>query len=299
MGHPVELCSDVAEVIAIAAQLWERYPVLSDSEPVRLRVMVGPAGDHVSPDPMPPRGQGNLLSIVHSANDYAIADLSGGFGFAILSPATLATPNYFRYYFLEPLIYVMQAARHFLFVHGACIARDGRALVLCGNSGAGKTCLAYYCARQGWDFVSGDAVHVVRNCRDRTVIGRPYEIRFRKSAQQLFPELLPFPAERRPNGKTDLEVDTRLLEMPLCLSSPAKHIVFIERSNRTELEKIPNSEAILNLEETICFGDARIRSEQHNTLSHFAGLPSWRLRYDDLHEAERCLASLIDAHGPC
>ena len=295
MGYPVELESNSRDALRVAADLWRRYPCLSETAPVRLRIIAGSASP-VSPcEASPPRGQDHLLSIVHGPQDFAMADLSRGFAFACLSPSSLSDPEYFRYYFLEPLVYVMLAARHFVFAHASCISRDGRAILLSGDSGSGKTCLAFACAQRGWDFVSGDAVHIVRGREDRLVIGRPYEIRFRESARLLFPELWRFRPQLRASGKIDLEFDPAELNIRTALQSHARHIVFLERSNSLSsphLDNVSREDAMERLEEAICFGDDHTRSQQRLALAHFAELPLWRLRYSDPDQAERILRSL-------
>jgi hypothetical protein len=137
-------------------------------------------------------------------------------------------------------------------------------------------------------------VHVVRGSDNRTVIGRPYEIRFRESARRLYPELSRFPPVVRPNGKTDLEIDTAELGIPIALHSSARHIVFIERSDVTRLEKDSTEYAMQKLEKTICYGTDQTRMEQRETLSRFAELPVWRLYYSGSDQAERTLALLLD-----
>lgn len=297
MGYPVEIHSNSADVLAIAANLWRRYPVLSDTEPVRIRVIANTARSVSSRTPCLARVQGHLCSIVHGPDDFGIADLSAGLAFVAISPDAIADRAYIRYHFLEPLVYLMQGARHFVFVHASCISRNGRAILLCGESGAGKTCLAYACARRGWDFVSGDAAQIVRERRDRTVVGRPYEIRFRPEARELFPELHSFPVEPRPNGKSDLEVDTASLGIPTTLESAARHIVFIERSGGPRLERCSREFAMRKLEGAICFGDDQCRLEQRTALAHFVKIAAWRLCYSDRNEAEALLRSLLDGES--
>jgi hypothetical protein len=293
-GHPLEVSSNSADVLIAAANLWQRYPALSDAQPLRLRIIDGGSHPDSLPQRLPPCGEGHLFSIVHGEHDFASADLSGGFAFASLSRETLADRRRFSYYFLEPLVYAMLGARYFVFVHASCISRNGRAILLCGDSGSGKTCLAYACARLGWDYVSGDALHVVRDHDNRTVIGRPYEIRFRESARRLFSELSRFRPAVRPNGKTDLEIDTAELDISVALRSAASHIVFIESADLTLLEKYSTDRAIQAFERTICYGTDRTRLEQRETLARFTELPIWRLSYSGPEQAERALRLLLD-----
>ncbi len=193
----------------------------------------------------------------------------------------------------------MLAARHFVLLHASCISRNHRAIVLCGDSGAGKTCLAYACAKRGWEFVSGDAVQIVRGSSDRLVIGRPYEIRFRESARELFAELNFSRPGFRANGKIDLEIDTGELDIPTAIQGFARHIVFIEQGSATRIEKFPLESAMWKLEETICYGDEQTRLQQWDTLKHFVGLPIWRLCYSDLDKAEHTLTWLLDEKLKC
>jgi hypothetical protein len=167
--------------------------------------------------------------------------------------------------------------------------------VLCGDSGAGKTSLAYACASRGWQFLADDAAHIVRSSHDHSVVGRPYTIRFRESAQWLFPELNRFTPSRRPNGKIDFEIETHELGLPIALKHPASHIVFLRREQRSaaaHLRPFPREEAERRLAQVICFGNERIRSEQRESIRRFVTLPISELIYSDLDAAELALRSL-------
>ena len=168
--------------------------------------------------------------------------------------------------------------------------------LLAGESGAGKTCLAFACARKGWTFLSGDATAIVRGRTDHRVLGRPFEIRFRETARQLFPELEGFPRVIRPNGKDDIEIDPRDLRLKCALESTARQVVFLERSPHpisAVAEEFPRIQALHHLEQAVCFGDESSRSEQLRSLETLLTLPTHRLRYYDLDSAERVLRSLV------
>jgi len=235
-----------------------------------------------------------LFSVVADREHFATADLRTGMGFTCFTDNF--SNDYLRYQFLEPLAYLLIAARYLTFTHSACVALSGRSVLLCGDSGAGKTCLAFACARKGWTFISGDATGIVRGRDDYLLRGRPFEIRFRESAQHLFPELTHYPRAIRPSGKDDIEIDPRDLRLKCALEGTARQIVFLERSQHplsAVAEAFPRVQALRHLEQAVCFGDESSRSEQLRSLETLLTLPTHRLRYCDLDSAERVLRSLV------
>ena len=294
MGYPVHIATNSAHLLVAARRIWSPYPRLSDHSPLRIRVVVTPASS-TSPPPAPVyRGREHLITAVASADTFAAADLRSGFAFATATRAWRA--DELTYHLLEPLAYSLIGAKHVTFAHASCVSLNGRTVVLCGDSGAGKTCLAFACARNGWTFLTGDAVAIVRGRDDYRVIGRPYEIRFRQSARALFPELQELTASVRPNGKNDIEAAPQDLGIAWTLEGTASHIVFLDRfasSTRASIEPYSRNEAQAHLEQSIRFGDEIIRREQRETFINFLRLPVARLRYSDVHSAERALRSFV------
>jgi hypothetical protein len=295
MGFALELATNSSDVLRSAKGIWGRFPRTCSENAVTLRVAVG--GKPTRPlSPSPPRGREHLVSIVHSSENFAVADLSRGFGFAWLTADVAADPAYSRYHFLEPLAYLMLDALYFAPVHASCVALDGSAVVLCGASGAGKTSLAYACARRGWTYLSDDATHLLRHRSDSTLAGRPHWIRFRESARLLFPELGAYAPVRRPNGKLDIEVETESLGLAIAYERQAGHIVFLNRrasAGPPRLCAFPRAEARRILEQVVCYGDARTRAGQKHALRRFLALPSCELTYSDPASAEAALRSLV------
>jgi hypothetical protein len=297
MGFPVEIETEAPEIITAAGQAWSRYSCVSEREPVRIRADVS---DNVSPrreaGGQTPRVEFEdaRMSIVRSGANYARADLSSGTAEIRVTRDVASDPAYFNYHFLKPLTYLLLAPRHFAFVHASCVARDGRAMILCGDAFAGKTCLAFACARRGWAFLSGDATHLLHQSADFSVVGRPFSIRFRESAKALFPELAAWPAVVRPNGKPSIEVETDRLGVKTALRAPASHMVFLERNAARTARMAPmrTDEAIQRLDHSVFFGDAAVRERQRATLAHFASLPAVRLAYSTLDGAEAALREL-------
>jgi len=293
MGYPVEIETEAPEIVAAAEQAWWRYPRLWAGDPVRIRVMVSDVREESGETPRV-EFDGAWMSIAQDSVNHARADLLNGTAEIHLAREVASDAAYMNYYFLKPLTYLLLAPRHFAFVHASCVARNVLAMMLCGDAFAGKTCLAYACARRGWVFLSGDATHLPHDSPDFSVVGRPFSIRFRESAKALFPELAAWPGVVRPNGKASLEIETDRLGLQTAVRAPASHIVFLERkaAGIAQIAPVTADEALRRLDHAVFFGDAAIRQRQRATLAHFAALPAVRLVYSTLQDAVAALREL-------
>jgi hypothetical protein len=294
LGFPLIVETNCAAILEIAEALWSRWPV-RDGRPARFQVFVADSDSRFPLTPGMPRGRGHLVSVVHSPENFATCDLTTSFSCAWLTRDVVATAEYFSYHFLEPLAWLMIDAAHLAPLHASCVAWEGSAVVMCGESGAGKTSLAYACARRGWTYLSDDATHIIRERPEPWVAGRPFRIRFRESARDLFPELKAFTPHRRPNGKLDIEVDTEALNLKVATESRARYIVLLNRGqqrDKARLDSCSAAEAARRLNSLVCYGDERIRGEQKRALDVFLRLPAVTLTYGDPAAAEEALRDL-------
>ena len=295
LGFTLDIETNSPGIIGAARELWSGYPRLSNAPPITLRVAVENRGARTAPRPSLPRAQRHLVTTIHGPDNFAICDLSAGFGFVWLTRDVAADRAYFRYHFLEPAVYLLIEAGDLAPVHASCVALNGRAVLLCGDSGAGKTSFAYQCAKRGWTYISDDATHVVRSRPDHTIAGRPFRIRFRESATSLFPELRGFKTEPRPNGKRDLEIETKHLNFDTAVESKAGWVIFLNRrdsATQPKIEPFPRVEAMSHLTKVLCYGDEEVRKEQAHTINRTLELPVLQITYSALTEAEEALREL-------
>jgi hypothetical protein len=181
-------------------------------------------------------------------------------------------------------------------IHAACVSLNGRGLLLCGDSGAGKSSLSYACARRGWTFVSDDASFLVRAGKGNVVVGNPQHLHFRQSATELFAELKLHELTARINGEIAIELTTaRLPKMNTALQSQISFLIFLDRkpSGPIALRPFPKARASAVLEQVICYGEHEIRDAQKSALKHLLDGDVLELQYSELDPAVNCLTELL------
>ena len=207
-GFLVTISTNSREVLDAAAESWDGFQQRFSEPSIEVRVAVGAAETNGLPEAPVFLGQDHLVAIVADARNFAVCDYERRFAWAWLSPRVVRDRDWLRFHFLEAVVYMMLAQLYLTPLHAACVERRGSGVLLCGGPGAGKSSLAFACARRGWTYVSDDASSLVRNHGDRLVLGRPGQIRFREDAGDLFPQLAGRLAKRRANGKMTIEVRT-------------------------------------------------------------------------------------------
>ena len=212
-GFPLELETNSADVIAAAAEGWEAFEQAFEEPPVRFCLGVSEGGAEALPVESVVRSREHMMSIIADPENFVICDFNRGFAFGWVTQNTAADHPLLRYRFLTSGAATLIDQRALAVLHGALVVRNGSGVMLTGDSFAGKSTLAYACARRGWTYVSDDGAFLVRGRDDRYVIGDPHSIRFRPDAPELFPELVDRVVTIRPNGKVAIEVLTR--DLPL------------------------------------------------------------------------------------
>jgi hypothetical protein len=233
---------------------------------------------------------------VAGAQDFAVCDLTAGFASCWLSAGTVENRAYLRYHFLDATALLLIEALYLTPIHAACVAFDGRGLLLCGDSGAGKSSLSFACARRGWTFISDDGSFLVRGAPHRPIVGNPHHLHFRESATELFADLKSHRLARRINGEMAIELTTaNMAGIITAHQTPADFLIFLNRqpSGAASLRPFSKKQAATYLEQVICYGEQHLREVQRSSLGDLLKLDVVELQYSDLDSAVNCLEALV------
>jgi hypothetical protein len=300
LGYPVEVQTNSEDVIAAARESWGG-PRESEAGGQCLIVRVAVSGSEPSPTAVPVfRGQGSLLAIVASAEDFAVCDYRRHFAYAFVRERTVGCRPFFRYHFLESMVYASLTQLYFAPVHASCVAREGKGFLLCGESGAGKSTLAFACALQDWTFVCDDGTMAIRGSRTRKVAGKPGLIRLREDAARLFPVLAGRVAVPGVTGKPSIEVKTgELPEIATAVECCIQYVLFLHRGAEGPPRFIPvkKQDAWARLATTMPRFDPEIHPEQLETWRSLVEAETFEFHYGELGAAVTALERLAAAQA--
>jgi hypothetical protein len=287
LGFAVEIITNEQAVLDAANDSWRHLRPRQMNPMVQLRVSVSESGGIECPPTPASRASRYLFSIVADADNQAIFDLKAGFASIWLNQATIRHSLYLRYHFLEGAAYVLLCTSSVTPLHAACVSRYGRGILLCGDSGAGKSSLSYACARAGWTYTSDDASYLLHGTDEPRVVGNSHQVRFRPTAKTLFPELKGRALTPRAEGKPSIEVPTS--ELPGLITANEARIDFIVYLNRGsskagELVPLPDGVAVERIRKDL-YPIAEIRAIHNDAVQVLSGVPAYELRYRDFDSA--------------
>jgi hypothetical protein len=298
-GFPLDLETNSTEVIQAAQEGWGHFSKAFDQTPVRLTLAVTDS-DSVPPGPCSTfRSREHLMVLVADPENFLTLDFNCGFAFGWITRAVAADHPFLRYRFLSAAAHMLIEQLALAPLHGALLTRNGQGVMLCGDSLAGKSTLAYACARAGWVYVSDDGTYLVRDRADRYAIGDPHTIRFREDARHLFPELADQLPAVRPNGKIAIEMFTHELPIKTAPGCSIDHVVFLNRQQHGEarLRHYPKDQAWEDWGAYVSFGTDQVRAAQRRCHERLLQAGIWELAYSHFDDAVARLEQLVDSGG--
>ena len=294
LGFSLDLFTNSSAVMTAAEKSWESFRPQHTERALELRIAVQ---DVDGTYPLPPAPlysqQWDIWLCVADASNFVMCDPNSGRSFGSITQSAVQSDLYFRYHFLEAAAMWMISARTAP-VHAACVSVCNFGMLLCGDSGAGKSSLAYAAARAGWTYVTDDASYLLLNDLTRRVVGNSHSVRFRDSAVELFPELEGRHVTPRAAGKPSIEVPTSELSgLTTADSAIVEYIIFLNRRGVGAESLVPLSkESVLPWFTQLLTGTNESRVSQEAALKRLLSVPIFELRYRELDWAVERLDQL-------
>jgi hypothetical protein len=297
LGFPLEISTNSPEVLEAAAESWGAFEQLFQTPLLKIQVGVLEERSSECPPATTCRVQQNLFSFIADSENYGISDMVRGVSSVWLRKEAVRHRNYLRYFFLECAAITLIAPRFVTGVHSACVARNGVGVLLCGDSGAGKTTLAYACAKAGWTYVTDDGSYIVHGRDDLLVVGNCNQIRFRPACKLIFPELDGREVmHREEKSKPSIEVSSSEIEG--IRPSPTAKVQYLVLLNRREGENLPlrpySKEVVRQYLYQSRFSPPETMPLHYATIDRLLEGPVLELRYRDLNYAIDQLEKLVD-----
>jgi hypothetical protein len=215
------------------------------------------------PPPIAMLSGAGLLGGAADASNFVILSPGEASALVTVTPRMLRFAYHTRYELIEFAVFTLAArAQGLVPLHGACVGRDGRGILLLGESGSGKSTVALHCLLSGLDFLSEDSVFVAPNSLLAT--GVPNFLHIRADSLRWLgrtpeaAELRRSPVIQRRSGVRKFEVDLRrhpfqLAKSPLAIAG----VVFLSArraGNRPLLKSLSKPALLRSLTETQAYG---------------------------------------------
>jgi hypothetical protein len=293
-GFPAVVRTNSESVLKHYDELWGKFRRQQDTEPLRAEVQV--VDSHTTTCPPEPtyRYMQPLMMCVADNHNYSMVDLECCQTKIVISRAALRHRLYAQYFILGTAACCV-ATRYTTPVHAGCVALDGRGVLLCGDSGAGKSSLSYACARAGWTYVSDDGSFLLNGGTRRLVTGDCHKVRFRPSAAELFPEIAGFEITPRAAGKPSIELPTAdMTHITTAQTTRADFIVFLNRRTSSPPQLVPYRRDVARhfMRQTL-YGPPELLSAQYRAVERLLTVDVFELRYTDLDWAVDRLQKLV------
>jgi energy-coupling factor transporter ATP-binding protein EcfA2 len=294
LGFAVEIATNHPDVLEAASNSFGHRRLRHGSATLEVRIGISKGGGPECPPEPTRREYNHLYSLVADAENQALLDLKTHTSFVWLNTSALKNRLYFRYNFLEKVVYLLLGSSVVTDIHGACVSKNGRGILLCGDSGAGKSTLAYAGARAGWTYVSDDTSYLINDSDIPRVIGHSNRMRFRPAAKALFPELAHCKLTPRMEGKASIEVPVSELRQIVTTTEANVHaVVYLNRhpSASGRLVRLPEGTATERTRKEL-YSAGEIRAKHEKILEMLSRIPTFALRYSEFDQAVQQLERL-------
>ena len=261
LGCAIDVRTEHRILAETARQLWPEDSALFPTEPLQFLVRHAPHG-------------GDSLEFTADANRFTFRagpDVGGWFRRDARRGAIFTDPHSAAL-LLESVVLTALTWTHLLPIHAGCVTKGDRSVLLCGDSHAGKSTLAYTCARAGWTYVSDNSLYWERD-EDRLVSGSP-TIKLRGSSTG-----------------TDWRIDPGAEGLLAARTAkPGPSVFLARRPGPAVLKQQDQDEALAYFLSYVTRPDRDIAAQHYRDLLQHG---AWRIEYEHAEEAARCLEQLL------
>ena len=214
---------DLLRLVDLAYAGLPRHKLARVEPRLRVRlVLTSPERKHAGVEPAPLRmtsGAGLLAGAADSSSFVVVSPHEQG-ALVVVAPRMLRFPYHTRYELIEFAVFTLAArAQGLVSMHGACVGRAGRGVLLLGPSGAGKSTVTLQCLVEGLEILSEDSVFVTPDTLLATGVSNFLHVRadsLRWIAQRhSVAKIRKSPIIQRRTGVRKYEVDLRAGGYPL------------------------------------------------------------------------------------
>jgi glycosyltransferase involved in cell wall biosynthesis len=218
--------------------------------------------------------------LVQTAGSRAVSDPLRNESIAFVTTVLVADRGHFRTEFLEAITFALVSHFDRHPVHAAAIARNGRAVLLAGPGGTGKSTLAYLAQRNGITVMSDDRVWVQLEPRLK-IWAAPGPMRLGTDSIGRFPELRSAPGALTPAGAAKQDVPLAARPYGARLEAGPAKVCILERTGRASLERIPPGAVAAALSSQLAPGFDRFPGRVNRVFDALAAGGGWRLTLSD------------------
>jgi hypothetical protein len=236
----------------------------------------------VPPPPHLHSGAGFLCGSFDAEN-FAVMFPAAGKAWISVTPALLNFPHLLRYELIEFAVFTLAArCQRLVALHGACVGRNGRGVLLLGDTGAGKTTIVLESLLAGFEYLAEDSVFITPASLEALAVPNFLHLRLdcaRSIRDALRDSLRDAVRIRRRSGERKYAVDLRCAGFPVAprpLSLAA--LVFLsKRSARGQplLQELDHAQAMARARRLQPY--AAGRSEWHEFVRRAERLPAFEL----------------------
>jgi hypothetical protein len=283
-GFPLELRTNSYEVIELFEEMWKGYKKSVNAEPIQIEIRVVESDVTECPPTPSFRFLRPILTGVADKDNYLLIDLATSRGQMVVTTSALRHPLYLRFFFLELMCGNQIGTCQLTQIHAGCVSLNGRGVLLCGDSGAGKSSLSYACARAGWTYVTDDCSLLVNDGERNLVTGNCNQVRLRPAGVAIFPELDGMPLTPRATASPVIEIPTTTRnDITRSQLEEAHFIVFVNRRSGGPQELVPYRKDVARyFMRQSSFGTKGTLHKRYEVIERLLKTEVLELRYTDL-----------------